>query len=64
MFIFVFVYRKDYVDLMKSTQKMTDSELHTLSDKYDSVYIHPVRAHSHTHTHIHTHLYRKINCDI
>uniref|UniRef100_A0A671XFX7 Protein deacetylase HDAC6 n=1 Tax=Sparus aurata TaxID=8175 RepID=A0A671XFX7_SPAAU len=26
---------------MKSTQMMTESELHTLSEKYDSVYIHP-----------------------
>ncbi|XP_027131423.1 histone deacetylase 6 [Larimichthys crocea] len=30
-----------HVDLMKSTQTMTQSELQTLSEKYDSVYIHP-----------------------
>uniref|UniRef100_A0A671XFY2 Protein deacetylase HDAC6 n=1 Tax=Sparus aurata TaxID=8175 RepID=A0A671XFY2_SPAAU len=34
-------HMKHYVDLMKSTQMMTESELHTLSEKYDSVYIHP-----------------------
>uniref|UniRef100_A0A8C2W8C4 Protein deacetylase HDAC6 n=1 Tax=Cyclopterus lumpus TaxID=8103 RepID=A0A8C2W8C4_CYCLU len=32
---------KQYVDLMKSTQTMTESELHSLSEKYDSVYLHP-----------------------
>ncbi|XP_068588256.1 histone deacetylase 6 isoform X2 [Cebidichthys violaceus] len=35
------VHMKQYVDLMKSTQTMTESELHTLSEKYDSVYLHP-----------------------
>ncbi len=34
--------RKEYVELMKSTQKMTEEELKTLADKYDSVYLHPV----------------------
>nr|XP_046252337.1 histone deacetylase 6 [Scatophagus argus] len=34
-------HTKQYVDLMKSTQTMADSELHTLSEKYDSVYLHP-----------------------
>ncbi|XP_076596776.1 protein deacetylase HDAC6 isoform X2 [Chaetodon auriga] len=34
-------HTKVYVDLMKSTQTMTDGELHTLSEKYDSVYLHP-----------------------
>ncbi|KAM3618744.1 uncharacterized protein V6R79_024434 [Siganus canaliculatus] len=35
------VHTKPYLDLMKSTQTMKDSELQTLSDGYDSVYIHP-----------------------
>ncbi|KAK9514654.1 hypothetical protein VZT92_025357 [Zoarces viviparus] len=35
------VHMKQYFDLMKSTQTMTESELHTLSEKYDSVYLHP-----------------------
>ncbi|XP_041801487.1 histone deacetylase 6 [Chelmon rostratus] len=34
-------HTKHYVDLIKSTQMMTDSELHALSEKYDSVYLHP-----------------------
>ncbi|XP_034392207.1 histone deacetylase 6 [Cyclopterus lumpus] len=34
-------HKKQYVDLMKSTQTMTESELHSLSEKYDSVYLHP-----------------------
>lgn len=34
-------HTKHYVDLMKSTQTMTDSELRSLSEKYDSVYLHP-----------------------
>ncbi|CAJ1085668.1 histone deacetylase 6 isoform X1 [Xyrichtys novacula] len=34
-------HTKQYVDLIKSTQTMTEEELHTLSDKYDSVYLHP-----------------------
>uniref|UniRef100_A0A8C2GWZ1 Protein deacetylase HDAC6 n=1 Tax=Cyprinus carpio TaxID=7962 RepID=A0A8C2GWZ1_CYPCA len=33
--------RKEYVELMKSTQKMTEEELKTLAHKYDSVYLHP-----------------------
>uniref|UniRef100_A0A8P4KQC6 Protein deacetylase HDAC6 n=1 Tax=Dicentrarchus labrax TaxID=13489 RepID=A0A8P4KQC6_DICLA len=35
------LHTKQYLDLMESTQKMSDCELHTLSDQYDSVYIHP-----------------------
>uniref|UniRef100_A0AAX7T4U5 Protein deacetylase HDAC6 n=1 Tax=Astatotilapia calliptera TaxID=8154 RepID=A0AAX7T4U5_ASTCA len=34
--------RKHYVDLIKSTQTMTLAELQTLSNKYDSIYLHPV----------------------
>ncbi|XP_038578558.1 histone deacetylase 6 [Micropterus salmoides] len=34
-------HMKHYVDLMKSTQTMTENELKTLSEKYDSVYFHP-----------------------
>uniref|UniRef100_A0A669BCM5 Protein deacetylase HDAC6 n=1 Tax=Oreochromis niloticus TaxID=8128 RepID=A0A669BCM5_ORENI len=33
--------RKHYVDLIKSTQTMTLAELQTLSNKYDSIYLHP-----------------------
>uniref|UniRef100_A0A7N6AUL3 UBP-type domain-containing protein n=1 Tax=Anabas testudineus TaxID=64144 RepID=A0A7N6AUL3_ANATE len=33
---------KHYVDLMRSTQTMSESELQTLSEKYDSIYLHPV----------------------
>lgn len=29
---------------------MSESELHTLSEKYDSIYFHPVRTQTHTHT--------------
>ncbi|XP_073397420.1 histone deacetylase 6 isoform X1 [Dendrobates tinctorius] len=36
------VHSKEYVELMKSTQKMTEEELRALSDKYDSVYLHPL----------------------
>uniref|UniRef100_A0AAZ3RSZ8 Protein deacetylase HDAC6 n=1 Tax=Oncorhynchus tshawytscha TaxID=74940 RepID=A0AAZ3RSZ8_ONCTS len=32
---------KEYVDLMRSTQRMDEDQLKTLSDSYDSVYIHP-----------------------
>uniref|UniRef100_A0A8C1HUG8 Histone deacetylase 6 n=1 Tax=Cyprinus carpio carpio TaxID=630221 RepID=A0A8C1HUG8_CYPCA len=32
---------KEYVELMKSSQKMTEDELKTLADKYDSVFLHP-----------------------
>lgn len=39
------VHMKQYFDLMKSTQTMTESELHTLSEKYDSVYLHPESYH-------------------
>ncbi|XP_078144174.1 protein deacetylase HDAC6 [Centroberyx gerrardi] len=35
------VHTKQYVDLMRSTQTMTETELHSLSDSYDSVYLHP-----------------------
>uniref|UniRef100_A0A8D3C057 Protein deacetylase HDAC6 n=1 Tax=Scophthalmus maximus TaxID=52904 RepID=A0A8D3C057_SCOMX len=35
------VCMKHYVDMMKSTQTMSESELHTLSESYDSVYLHP-----------------------
>uniref|UniRef100_A0A3B4AX89 Protein deacetylase HDAC6 n=1 Tax=Periophthalmus magnuspinnatus TaxID=409849 RepID=A0A3B4AX89_9GOBI len=31
-----------YVDLMRSTQAMTEAELRSLSEKYDSVYLHPL----------------------
>eukprot|EP00066_Takifugu_rubripes_P030165 XP_011619431.1 PREDICTED: histone deacetylase 6 [Takifugu rubripes] len=34
-------HSQHYVDLMKSTQTMTEEELHSLSDKYDSIYLHP-----------------------
>ncbi|XP_035500173.2 histone deacetylase 6 [Scophthalmus maximus] len=34
-------HKKHYVDMMKSTQTMSESELHTLSESYDSVYLHP-----------------------
>ncbi|XP_072222658.1 histone deacetylase 6 isoform X2 [Leuresthes tenuis] len=34
-------HTKDYIDLMKSTLTMTPTELQTLSNKYDSVYLHP-----------------------
>ncbi|XP_056410464.1 histone deacetylase 6-like [Hyla sarda] len=36
------VHSPDYVELMKSTQKMTEEELRALSEKYDSVYLHPM----------------------
>ncbi|XP_043103725.1 histone deacetylase 6 isoform X2 [Puntigrus tetrazona] len=35
------VHTKEYVELMKSTRKMTEEELKALADKYDSVYLHP-----------------------
>ncbi|XP_061644669.1 histone deacetylase 6 [Phyllopteryx taeniolatus] len=35
------VHTKHYIDLIKSTQKMSETELRLLSDKYDSIYIHP-----------------------
>uniref|UniRef100_A0A3Q1J1X1 Protein deacetylase HDAC6 n=1 Tax=Anabas testudineus TaxID=64144 RepID=A0A3Q1J1X1_ANATE len=34
-------HMKHYVDLMRSTQTMSESELQTLSEKYDSIYLHP-----------------------
>uniref|UniRef100_A0A4W4E4H2 Protein deacetylase HDAC6 n=1 Tax=Electrophorus electricus TaxID=8005 RepID=A0A4W4E4H2_ELEEL len=33
--------RKEYIDRMKSTQKMTVEELKSVSEDYDSVYLHP-----------------------
>uniref|UniRef100_A0AAQ5Z3W1 Protein deacetylase HDAC6 n=1 Tax=Amphiprion ocellaris TaxID=80972 RepID=A0AAQ5Z3W1_AMPOC len=38
------VHTKRYVDTMRLTQTMTQTELQTLSNKYDSVYLHPVCA--------------------
>ncbi|TTP91410.1 Histone deacetylase 6 [Bagarius yarrelli] len=35
------VHSKDYIELMKSTQQMTEEELKCVSDRYDSVYLHP-----------------------
>ncbi|KAM6924434.1 histone deacetylase 6 [Xenentodon cancila] len=35
------VHTKPYVDLVKSTEMMSETELQTLSNKYDSVYLHP-----------------------
>ncbi|KAA0714370.1 Histone deacetylase 6 [Triplophysa tibetana] len=35
------VHTKEYIELMRSTQNMTEEELKTLADKYDSVYLHP-----------------------
>ncbi|XP_077437816.1 protein deacetylase HDAC6 isoform X3 [Vanacampus margaritifer] len=35
------VHTKNYIELMKSTQMMSETELRQLSDKYDSIYIHP-----------------------
>ncbi|XP_036435365.1 LOW QUALITY PROTEIN: histone deacetylase 6 [Colossoma macropomum] len=35
------VHTKEYIDRMKSTQKMTEEELKSVSDGYDSVYLHP-----------------------
>ncbi|KAM9828612.1 histone deacetylase 6 isoform X2 [Syngnathus typhle] len=35
------VHTKQYIELIKSTQMMSEIELRQLSDKYDSVYIHP-----------------------
>ncbi|XP_077370269.1 protein deacetylase HDAC6 isoform X2 [Festucalex cinctus] len=37
----LFLHTKHYIELMKSTQMMSETELHQLSDKYDSIYIHP-----------------------
>ncbi|XP_029910870.1 histone deacetylase 6 [Myripristis murdjan] len=35
------VHRQQYVDLMRSTQTMTETELQRLSERYDSIYLHP-----------------------
>ncbi|KAJ8257781.1 hypothetical protein GJAV_G00189620 [Gymnothorax javanicus] len=35
------VHTREYVELMKSTQNMTQNNLKVLSDNYDSVYLHP-----------------------
>ncbi|KAJ0064448.1 hypothetical protein NL108_006514 [Boleophthalmus pectinirostris] len=35
------IHSQKYVDLMRSTQTMTEAELRSLSEKYDSVYLHP-----------------------
>ncbi|XP_051914295.1 histone deacetylase 6 isoform X2 [Hippocampus zosterae] len=35
------VHTKHHIELIKSTQTMSETELHRFSDKYDSVYIHP-----------------------
>lgn len=40
--------RKEYVDLMRSTQKMTEEELKCVSERYDSIYLHPVRPSTYT----------------
>nr|XP_023691607.1 histone deacetylase 6 isoform X2 [Paramormyrops kingsleyae] len=42
------VHTKQYVELMKSTQKMSESELMSLSKTYDSIYLHPESFHSAT----------------
>uniref|UniRef100_A0A3Q0R5B1 Protein deacetylase HDAC6 n=1 Tax=Amphilophus citrinellus TaxID=61819 RepID=A0A3Q0R5B1_AMPCI len=34
-------HMKQYVDMMRLTQTMTLAELQTMSDKYDSIYLHP-----------------------
>ncbi|XP_028669144.2 histone deacetylase 6 isoform X1 [Erpetoichthys calabaricus] len=35
------VHTVEYVELMKSTQKMSQNELHSLSGNYEHIYIHP-----------------------
>ncbi|XP_047221732.1 histone deacetylase 6 isoform X2 [Girardinichthys multiradiatus] len=35
------VHTKHYIDAVKSTQTMTQTELQSLSERYDSVYLHP-----------------------
>ncbi|KAI4901578.1 hypothetical protein NFI96_012101, partial [Prochilodus magdalenae] len=35
------VHTKEFINRMKSTQKMTEEELKSVSDGYDSVYLHP-----------------------
>ncbi|CAL9702786.1 unnamed protein product [Knipowitschia caucasica] len=35
------IHSQEYVDLMHSTQTMAEAELRLLSEKYDSVYLHP-----------------------
>uniref|UniRef100_A0A8D2IUD4 Protein deacetylase HDAC6 n=1 Tax=Varanus komodoensis TaxID=61221 RepID=A0A8D2IUD4_VARKO len=38
---FIFFYSPEYLALMKSTETMSEAELRSLSDTYDSVYLHP-----------------------
>uniref|UniRef100_A0A4W4E5Y8 Protein deacetylase HDAC6 n=1 Tax=Electrophorus electricus TaxID=8005 RepID=A0A4W4E5Y8_ELEEL len=38
---FISILGKEYIDRMKSTQKMTVEELKSVSEDYDSVYLHP-----------------------
>uniref|UniRef100_A0AAR2KFL9 Protein deacetylase HDAC6 n=1 Tax=Pygocentrus nattereri TaxID=42514 RepID=A0AAR2KFL9_PYGNA len=40
-FLLLMFDRKEYIDRMKSTQKMTEEELKSVSEGYDSVYLHP-----------------------
>ncbi|XP_067096695.1 histone deacetylase 6 isoform X1 [Osmerus mordax] len=35
------VHKREYVELMRSTRAMPEEQLKTLSDSYDSVYLHP-----------------------
>ncbi|MEQ2265711.1 hypothetical protein XENORESO_011351, partial [Xenotaenia resolanae] len=35
------VHTKHYIDAVKATQTMTQTELQSLSERYDSVYLHP-----------------------
>ncbi|XP_062397348.1 histone deacetylase 6 [Sardina pilchardus] len=35
------VHTKEYIELMMRTEKMTEEELKSLADTYDSIYIHP-----------------------
>ncbi|KAG7472662.1 hypothetical protein MATL_G00111270 [Megalops atlanticus] len=35
------IHTKEYLELMKSTQKMSENELRSLSETYDSIYLHP-----------------------
>uniref|UniRef100_A0A8D2KSB5 Protein deacetylase HDAC6 n=1 Tax=Varanus komodoensis TaxID=61221 RepID=A0A8D2KSB5_VARKO len=39
--LFIFFYSPEYLALMKSTETMSEAELRSLSDTYDSVYLHP-----------------------
>lgn len=38
---------------MKLTQTMSEAELRSLSDQYDSVYLHPVRTRTHARSVVH-----------